>query len=248
VLKIRHIAKPKTVGDNYKRQKYKQLTHYMKTIIILLGLALFISCNDQKVEVTTSLHADSLLIGDDLYYLDSISESDFKRIRTNNQANKVDTSLINVYKDSILIRTISKNVVYKNDSTDGESMVSYEFKSIIPELGYVHIKGLHWEWTTDWFINIKSGAETYFWDNPVLSPNKQNVITFSCDLEASFMPNGIQLYKINADTITQVFEKEIDNWGPEEVKWESDTSLVIKRLRLDKDMQPKYDYLRLKIK
>jgi hypothetical protein len=220
----------------------------MKTLIILIAFALFISCNDQKIKVATNLHVDSLLIGDNLYYLDSISESDFKRTKTIHQANEVDTNLIKVYKDSILVRAISKNVVYKNDSTDGESMVSYEFKSIMPEPGYVHIKGLHWEWTTDRFINIKSGAETYFWDNPVLSPNKQNLIAFSCDLEAGFMPNGIQLYKINADTITQVFEKEIDNWGPEEVKWESDTSLVIKRLRLDKDMQPKYDYLRLNIK
>lgn len=220
----------------------------MKNLIIFLALALFISCNNQKDKVKTIVHVDSLLIGDDLYYLDSISESDFERIKTINHAKEIDTSLVKVYKDSIIVRTISKNVVYKNDSTFGESMVSYELKSILPEPGYVHIKGLHWEWTTDRFVNIKSGVETYFWDNPVLSPNKQNLIAFSCDIEVGFMPNGIQLYKINADTITQVFEKEIENWGPEEVKWESDTCLVIKRLRLDKDMQPKYDYLRLNLK
>ena len=219
----------------------------MKTTIILMILALFLSCKEHKVIVSTSIHTDSLLIGDALFYLDSISENEFKKIKTINQENDIDTSLVKVYPDSILIRTTIKNVVYKNDSTEGESMVSYEFRSI-PTLGYVHIAGNHWEWTTDRYINIKNGSETYFWANPVLSPNKQSLVAFSCDLEAGFMPNGIQLYTINADTITQMLEKEIDNWGPEEVKWESDTSLVIKRLRLDKDMQPKYDYLRLNIK
>jgi hypothetical protein len=193
------------------------------------------------------MHADSLLIGDNIVYLDSIFENDFKKIKTIKQK-YADTSIVKIFKDSIVIKTASKNVVYRNDSSDSDSMARYELISIMPDPGYVHIKGFHWEWTTDRFINLKSGTETHFWDNPVLSPDKQKVIAYSCDIEAGFMPNGIQLFKINQDTIINLFEKEIDNWGPEEVKWESDTSLVIKRLSLDKDMQPKYDYLRFIIK
>jgi hypothetical protein len=220
----------------------------MRIFPFLLTLALFFSCKDQNSTPSAKLHADSLQIGDNIVYLDSISENDFKKVKNMRQKDNPDTSIVKIFKDSILIRTASKNLVFRNDSSDSDSMATYEFKSIMPDPGYVHIKGFHWEWTTDRFINLKSSVETHFWDNPVLSPDKQKVVAYSCDIEAGFMPNGIQLFKINQDTIINLFEKEIDNWGPEEVKWGSDTSLVIKRLSLDKDMQPKYDYLRFSIK
>lgn len=221
----------------------------MKTIFYFLTLALLAaSCSQNKPGIVTNLHTDSLRIGEKLFYLDSIGEKDFNRVRKIEPRGNIDTNLVKIYPDSILVKAVAKNVVYRNDTTEGESLATYEINSILTDPGYVHIKGWHWEWTTDRYINLKSGIETDFWDNPILSPDKRHVVAFSCDLEAGFMPNGIQLFQINSEHIEKVFEKEIDDWGPEKIKWESDTSLVIKRLRLDENMQPKYDYLRLLLK
>lgn len=220
----------------------------MRTFIYFTTILLMIACSSSKTDVFTNQHSDSLIIGDKIFYLDSISESDYKKCKYKMLIKEPDTNLIVINPDSIIIKSEAKNVILKNDSTHGESMVTFEFKAIIPQPGYVHIKGFHWEWTTDRYINLKTGFETYFWDNPILSPKKNLVVAYSSDLVAGFMPNGLQLYKITQDTIIKIFEKEITEWGPHEVKWESDSSITIKRVKLDKEYNPSYDYLRMIIK
>lgn len=218
----------------------------MKTTFYLLTLALLLaSCSQSKPVTETRQHTDSLRIGSQTIYIDSISANEFLRVKTPQANQNGNSDLVSVFPDSIVIKAAEKEVVYRNDTTEGDSSVSYEFAALIANPGYVHLKGSHWEWTTDRYVNLKTGVETLFWDNPTLSPNKQKLLAYSCDLEAGFMENGIQLYRIDSDTIQQVFEKELEDWGPAEMKWDSDTSLVVKRLRVDAEMNVSYDYLRL---
>jgi hypothetical protein len=220
----------------------------MKSINLIFAVFLFISCNQTRTSVSDNVyHKDSLIVDGKKYYLDSISESLYNQVKNEISTDNPDTNLLIVNSDSIIIKANNKTIVFKNDSTDGDNMAFYEFKSYIPEPGYIYIEGSHWEWTSDCYVNIKNGSETNFWNNPTMSPNKKMIIAYSYDLVAGFMPNGIQLYRIDSDTIIQIFETEITNWGPDEIKWESDTSIVIKRAKLDEKYKEHYDYLRMNI-
>jgi hypothetical protein len=220
----------------------------MRPLLYFILILLINACTQFQNGTVTGRHKDSLQIGKQNYYFDSISEDYFSSVKEYNSQNKLDTGIVSIYSDSIIINSNSRKVCFRNDTVEGESMVTYGLVSIISDPGYVHIKGTHWEWTTDHYINIRTGMVTEFWDSPILSPNKDRLLAYSSDIDAGFMPNGIQLFKISPDTIIKLFEKEIDAWGPDKVKWESDTSVIIKRFKLDKNMQSHYDYLRLLIK
>ncbi len=218
----------------------------MKTTVLLIGTLLFFSCRLPKTSVTDKIiHKDSLTINGKIYYLDSISKSTFQHVKNVLITKKPDTSILMIQKESLVIKANDRIVVFKNDTTESEHSAFYNYKSFLPESGYIHIEGIHWEWTSDCFVNLKNGSETYFWDNPIISPNNKLLISYSYDLVAGFMVNGIQLYRIDTDTISNIFEIEIANWGPEEIKWDTDTSIVIKRAVLDQNMEASNDYLRM---
>lgn len=220
----------------------------MKPLLYTITLLLALMSIQYENDLTTNRHTDSLQIGDTLFYLDSISENDFLKIQNPGYEEGIDTSIVKVFKDSIQIKAKNKLVVLSNYTPEGESMAYYYFKAMIPSPGYVHIEGIHWESTSDSYINLKNGSETNFWDNPLLSPDKQSIIAWSCDIEIGYMFNGIQFFKVNSDSITQIFEMHIDEWCPYKIKWESDSSLVIKRMKLDKDGERVYDYVRMNLK
>jgi len=188
--------------------------------------------------------SDTLMIDGKMFNLIPIDESYFKSIRNKPEKIKPNESVV-INSDSIIIKCNEKEVVLKNDTTDGDSMVTYEYRTILPEIGYVHIKALCWEWTEDILINLKNGKQFTFWLDPIVSPNNKLIVSSCFDLEAQFMPNGIQLFKIQGDSIVKIFDKEISDWGPEEVKWESDTSIVIKRAIPDNNMNYRYDFVRM---
>ncbi len=218
-------------------------------IILIASLVLVGHACTQSHQVTDSKsHKDSLEIGGQYYYLDSIGADYFERVTIPAIQVKPDTGIVHIYPDSIVVKSNAKNVCFKNDTSEGESAVTYAFIAMYLNQGYVHIAGTHWEWTSDHVINIRTGSDTECWEDPVLSPGKDKFFVFSSDLVAGFMPNGIQLFTVNADTIVKVFEKEIESWGPEQAKWESDTSVLIKRLKLDDNMQSHYDYVRMVLK
>jgi hypothetical protein len=222
---------------------------YLGSIIFLLALS---ACNGDQNDSESIKCYDSLQINNKTICLDSISESYFKKNRFSfplrNDTAKIDSSLVQFLSNGILIKTKAKDVVFKNDTSDTDSRVIYYYQKTLLSLGYIHIQGIYYEWTRDFLINLESGKETEFWENPIFSPNRKWILSYSGDLESGEMPNGIQLFSNNAGTITRVFENEITNWAPDDIKWEADTVLLIKRKKLDQNYKESYDYVKMSIK
>ena len=235
----------------------------MKNVLCFLTAMIVIACNQtknqkiiiqdgnnsyyQEEEIILSLSSqspDTLISGGKMYVLKPINEAYFKSISNNLEEVMPNKSII-INSDSLIIKCTEKEVVLKNNTTDGESMVIYEYLTTLHEIGYVHIRALCWECTEDIFINIKNGKEFTFWHNPIVSPNNTLIVSYCWDLEAQFMPNGLQLFKIVGDSIVKIFDWNISTWGPEEVKWESDTSIVIKRATPSDNIKYKYDFVRM---
>ena len=126
-------------------------------------------------------------------------------------------------------------------------MVTYKYLKTIKLCNLVEIEATYWEWSRIFLISLNTGKQAEFWDFPNFSPNKKYIISTPGDLESGEMPNGFQLYKIENNELKLVFEKEIENWMPCEIKWKSDSTFYIKRAKHDKKGIRKYDYLKTKI-
>lgn len=224
------------------------MKHFFITLFLLV---LIISCNNERKNPQSDNCSDTLMINNKMYCFDSISESYYNSINFKFPLKldtvSIDTSVVKVMSYGIQIKTNAKEVFLQNDTSDNDSRVIYSYIKTIANIGFVHIKGVFWEWTTDYLINLKTGENTVMWEQPILSPNKKLIISCSADLVATMMPNGIQLFKIDNGVIQKVFEKEIVKWGPSETKWESDSTILIKRLKVDDKYNESYDYVRMKI-
>jgi hypothetical protein len=196
---------------------------------------------------------DTLRIGKNVYYLDTIPEATYYSLKNMSvfdpQTESQDSVHIKIRKGSIVvISENNKRIIYKDDSIVGESRAIYEYKNTIKKYNLIHVKGHFWEWTADFLISLKDGKETVLWGNPNFSPSGKYIICSSADLEAMEMNNGIQLFSNSQGNLEIIFEKLIDNWEPIETKWETDSTILIKRATLDKDYNKTYDYLRMKLK
>ena len=216
--------------------------------LLLLGLILtIVSCNP-KPATRSKNFGDTLLINNKVYQLDSISELTYNSKSVTPLIMSTDSTFIKISSDSIILRTNDRVVTYKNDTIHNESMVKYHCVGIYPEIGFIHVKAAYWEWTRDFLVNFKDGHETELWSDPIVSPNKSQIISNSADLVATEMPNGIQLFKLENGELKKVFEKEIIKWEPYEIKWESDTSIFIKVAKLDNEYNRHFSYKRMIIK
>jgi len=192
------------------------------------------------------------MINNRAYYLDSISESVYNAVDykypLKSDTSLLDTSIIKVSKQGISIKTKFGEVVLKNDTSNSDEAATYSYIKMITKDGLVHIKGEFYEWGRDFLVSLTNGQKTELWAPPLFSPGRNLFISYFPSIGYEQMPNGIQCFKIENGKIEKIFEKEIDNWEPSEIKWESDTSFVIKRTKYDTLFNPHTDFLRMRIK
>ena len=225
---------------------------FIPALLIILTTA----CNHKKADLPKAdvrPPFDTLMINGKVYALDSISENYYNSVHYKYPSDQdtipLDTNRVKQTKEGIcILLKNSKSILLKNDTTEGESMVFYSYVKTLRHSNCVHIHAGYWEWIGEFLINMDNGKRIEFWSNPLFSSNKKLVVSASQDLESGEMPNGIQLYKEKNGGFEKVFEKEISNWGPHEVKWENDSCLVIKRAKVDKTENLQFDYVRLRLK
>jgi hypothetical protein len=224
-----------------------------KVYLLLVITFLIFSCKQSdSSKKSLNCNGDTLLINGNLYCLDSISESEYKsisyRFPTKSDTATINKSVITITNDFIRIKTGINTVEFKNDTSSGESFSRYSYVKTLINVGFVLISRKLLESTVEILVNLKNGKKTTLWGKPRFSPNNKMIISYNVDLVAGFSHNGFQLFEINNGDIKQVFEREILDWGTEEIKWDSDTSIVIKRIKLDSEHEEYFDYRRMIIK
>ena len=217
-----------------------------------IALTLLACACSRQSEKTSGTGTDTLVINNKVYYLDSIPESVYNSVAyvfpAGSDTVARDTSVVSISIGRLVVKSAHKPVVFRNDTSDTDTTARYEYKHTYGQLGFVHIQGLFYEWSSEFLINLKSGTKSEFWQAPLFSPGHKLVLSYSADLEGEMMANGIQLYKLENGEIVKVFERELDKWEPEEIRWESDTSIVIRRAKLDSLDNKHIDFVRMKLK
>lgn len=70
---------------------------------------------------------------------------------------------------------------------------------------------------------------------PIISPDNKYIAAASLDLEAGYMPNSFQIWKVEKTDLTVEYSIEPKEWGPSKPVWISSTSLKFNINTLQED-------------
>jgi hypothetical protein len=114
-------------------------------------------------------------------------------------------------------------------NTDEGEHTSYAFEHYFPEAGFFLLRAQFSEGNCWLLVHRQSGRKTYISGLPHFSPDGRSLITRNLDLEAGYSFNGLAYYTLLQDSLVLNWELEINNWGPRNMKWLSDSSLLIEK-------------------
>ena len=147
--------------------------------------------------------------------------------------------------------------------TDETEIREYKYIGQFEDIGYYIVGGSFWEHYECYLIDKRTGRQTTIWNTPTISPNDKFIANLSMAYGLEGVPNGIQVWSIDRNENNQVEPISINKyleldqliWVPEEFVWETDNSLILKVISVEKFMessgQPKqseYYFLKLKLK
>jgi len=228
------------------------------TVLILLIVLLFISCNNidpKENSVILISELDTFYLGDKLIYVKKATKSDFDKLPTQileYDYEKLDSN--NLIKDSSVVKrkgdtlffTISDNKIdtlIGGNRSDGDFYDKYFYLGYISDIGQYLAYFIGNEEECKMLIDSKTGDITIIDDEPVVSPNKKYFIS-RIELEIGGDYCGFDLYK-NSHKPKLVGSRELKKWCPSEIKWYNDSTLLLKVSILDSEKNYVTDYLKL---
>lgn len=189
---------------------------------------------------------DTLQIGSKTFLMYAIPDSPFDpepaiesdSAEVNLQTNK-DEHVKRKGKELIITPDKGKQVVMTNKpdvDKDGENYTIYTYMGYLPDVKQHSINTTYYE-SMDFLLVSQTNGETIStWGPPVISPDKKYLICASYDLEAGFLPNGLQLYSCLNGKITPEGELSLEMWGPGQIKWQDNKTLIAEYITLDSAM------------
>lgn len=222
----------------------------MKYLYVLLLIVFIASCrcsNEPKDQA--NIPVDTLMVGAKKILLYPITKSDFEAVKYDGTKDydsiPFDPERILATEDTLRISCDNGEIVtFLRDTNDGEGLSSYAYAGTLKSCKSVSVAGYFWEWLCYYLVSVTDGHKTQLLYMPNVSPSGNFIVCSFADLEAQFVTNGIELYKVNNGSVREVFKVEIADWGPEEIRWQSDSVIFIKRLHLDKKYKESYDYVK----
>lgn len=117
---------------------------------------------------------------------------------------------------------------WESDTDEGED-TRYAYEHYFPEVDFFLLRAQFNEGNCWLLVHRQSGRKTYISGLPHFSPDGTKVITGNLDLESGYSFNGLAHYSLMNDSLALNWELEISNWGPRQIKWLSDSSLIIEK-------------------
>lgn len=122
-----------------------------------------------------------------------------------------------------------RTVVLQNDTTDSENAIAYLYWGSLPTVHQWVVNAGLWEGRMVVLIDQRTGQRTNIWGQPTVAPDGRHILVNSCDLVATFDPNGFQLLQLQPTGPKLIWERELSNWGPADTRWLADGTVVVKQ-------------------
>lgn len=122
--------------------------------------------------------------------------------------------------DSLLLPVENgERVALVNNKSDGDDYADYTYDAFLPEINCYGIWGGYYEASDYVLVNRTTGVSLHVWGKPVISPDKKMLVCPSFDIEAGFIPNGMQLFVHDNGKLENIGDVALDKWGPNRVMW-----------------------------
>lgn len=142
-------------------------------------------------------------------------------------------------------------------NTDEGKIRKYQYLGQFDNIGFYIVDGNFYEHYECYLIDKRTGNKTTTWNRPFLSPTSRYFANLSMPYGLEGVPNGIQIWKVetsNQNYLSKYLELDQQIWVPDDFVWESDNSLLLRVVSVDKFWNKNgqvndkdYYYLRLKL-
>ncbi len=129
------------------------------------------------------------------------------------------------------LKTLKDNTDYED-----EEFVRHFFKRSLKDIGQWQVLSVYNESFSYLLIDQADGAETSIWSDPTFSPDKKYFLTGSADIDAGFIPNGFQLWVLKNNKPAKVWEKELTDWGADNLIWTDNNYVIGEQVYRDPDL------------
>lgn len=127
-------------------------------------------------------------------------------------------------------------VVLQDNCSTTEYAIRYFFESHLSDIGYFHVSVALYEGRAFLLVNDKTGEKTWLEASPVISPDKKRFVTMSMDLEASYNPNEIQVWRLEPSGPELEYSANFgEQWGPSDPFWKDKDTISFHKNVLDPD-------------
>jgi hypothetical protein len=213
-------------------------------ILVLLLTTVLVNCKKDKPSEIKEVEAlpqgplvselDTFYLGGKLVRVETIKKSEFDEvdapaaIDTSETKNlETDSDKVQRMGDTLLIKTKSKLVPIVNNNSDTDEYAQYTYMGYLEDVDQFVILGSFYEWNNYVLVDGQTGDQTLLWGRPVVSPNGKYIASGNTDLVAQFADNGVQLFT-GSHKPKVIGERQLQAWGPEEMRWSDDSTLFVK--------------------
>ncbi len=120
--------------------------------------------------------------------------------------------------------TISPN---NDTSINDVNYAQYSYLGFNKDIEAYLVYGSFYEWVNFLLIDKRTGDTTVTCQEPTISPNKEYFICGNSSLSYDENFNGLEFYK-NSHKPILISSRYLEKWGPAEIKWLDNNSLLIK--------------------
>ncbi|MFC0349150.1 hypothetical protein [Undibacterium danionis] len=125
--------------------------------------------------------------------------------------------------------------IFKNIDSDSDDFRSYQLIKYFADVDYSLLVTTYYEGGTYELIDMKTGKLTNVGGDAVLSPDQQRIAVAHADIEAGYAPNVLSVYLITPSGLIKELDLRPNDWGAEDLNWESNSSISFNRRHWKKD-------------
>lgn len=219
----------------------------MKPILLALTVVFITSCTQVKDSGIAAKVIDSIAYEGRYFYMDSISESVFNAAPKSDLKEWLETSKPIEKDDMLQLKADKRQFEVINNDEEFRGFIRRFMINYYEGKPFAHIKVAYIEGGTDYFFDMRTSEAVKLWGDPVFSVDSNRIVAYCADLMAGYSTNGFQVFRFGPKRLEPLIIAELTEWGPEEIRWESNESILIKRVRYSDELQAEFDYVRMRI-
>ena len=114
-----------------------------------------------------------------------------------------------------------------------EDYAVYELSSFLPEQNCWVIAKTCYEWAVTLLVDGTDGSINGAISHPETSPDGTRLLCANEDIMVGYLSNGIQVWRVDPDSLALEFQDLDVPWGPVDAGWAGDSLIVFGKLTYD---------------